>query len=881
MPLQPGSRVGHYEIAAEIGAGGMGVVYRARDSRLGRDVAIKVSAERFSDRFEREARAVAALNHPNICTLHDVGPDYLVMELIEGETLADRLASQPGSPLSIDEALAIARQIASALDAAHDKGIVHRDLKPGNIKIKTDGTVKVLDFGLAKFDPLSTAADGSTPRNVTNSPTLGATGVGLILGTAAYMAPEQARGKEVDKRADIWAFGVVLYEMVTGRRAFDGEDASTIVAAVIKTEPQWDVVPHQVRRLIEKCLQKDPSKRLRDIGDAWELLQDAQKPSPATMGSGRLGWVAAIAVAVAAAVALWAPWRSDPPPVERPLVRLEIELGSDVSLPPLVAPTPSSIAISPDGRRIAYIASVAGGTPKLLTRRLDESSVKVLAGTDGARNPFFSSDGQWIAFYDGARLEKISVEGGAVSHLAMSGVFAGSSWTDDDQVLLGTNTGLARVPANGGELTTITPLGTGETFHATPQLLPGGRAVLMTVYGAPPGVDRATIDVLSLSDRRRKTIARGGVSPRYLSSGHIVYTNRNTMFAMLFDLETLETRGNPLPVLTDVAYDPAAGLAQYDVSRDGTLVYRENLPVRQPIAEIRWIDSAGKQQPLRAMPSEYASLPRVSPDGKKIVMAIREPGGQDVWVYDTGRDAMTRLTFGEQAFVNPVWTPDGQYIVVGSIAAGLFWIRADGASRVQPLVQTKTICFPASFSPDGKRLAYYEVTGSAQIWTVAIEQRDGLKGGTAERFLASQSSDTWPVFSPDGRWLAYQSDESGRDEVYVRPFGPPTTTGGKWLISNGGGQFPAWSHNGSELLYKSGDRIMSVSYSVQKDSFVTDKPRTWLSALGGALGFDMAPDGHRVAAMMPVGGQGPSRQEHTLVFVQNFLDELRRRVPVK
>ena len=878
MPLQPGSRVGHYEITAEIGAGGMGVVYRARDSRLGRDVAIKVSAERFSDRFEREARAVAALNHPNICTLHDVGPDYLVMELIEGETLADRLASQSGSPLSTDEAVAIARQIASALDAAHDKGIVHRDLKPANIKIKADGSVKVLDFGLAKFDAHSIGGD-STARNVTNSPTLGATGVGFIIGTAAYMAPEQARGKEVDKRADIWAFGVVLYEMVTGRRAFDGEDASTIVAAVIKTEPQWDDVPRQVRRLIEKCLQKDPAKRLRDVGDACQLLEDPLKPSPAPMRSGRLGWVAAIVFAVAAAIALWAPWRSAPRAVERPLVRLEIELGSDVSLLPLVVPTPSSVAISPDGRRIAYVASVAGGPPKVLTRRLDETSTKTLAGTDGARNPFFSPDGQWIAFYDGARLSKISVEGGAVSHIVVNSVFAGSSWTDDDQVLLGTNTGLARVSANGGELTTIAPLGTGETFHAMPQLLPGGRAVLMTVYGAPPGVDRATIDVLSLSDHRRKTIARGGTSPRYLSSGHIVYTNRNTMFAMPFDLEKLETRGNPQPVLTDVAYDPAAGLPQYDVSRDGTLVYRENLPVRQQIAEIRWIDSAGKQQPLRAMPSEYASIPKVSPDGKKIVMAIREPGGQDVWVYDTGRDALTRLTFGEQAFVNPTWTPDGQHVVVGSIAAGLFWVRADGASRVRPLVQTKTICFPLSFSPDGKRLAFYEVAGSAQIWTVAIEQGDGLKGGTPERFLASQSSDTWPAFSPDGRWLAYQSDESGREEVYVRPFGTPTTTGGKWQISNGGGQLPVWSHTSSELLYKSGDRIMSVTYSAQKDSFVTDKPRTWLPTLGGAVGFDLAPDGRRVAAMIPVGSQA-ARSEHTLVFVQNFFDELRRRVPV-
>jgi serine/threonine-protein kinase len=602
MPLQPGARVGPYEIGAEIGAGGMGVVYRAHDSRLGRDVAVKIAAERFSDWFEREARAVAALNHPNICTLHDVGPDYLVMELVEGDTLADVLA-KGARPL--EEAVHIARQIASALDAAHEKGIVHRDLKPGNIKIKSDGTVKVLDFGLAKFDALSINADRSTPRNVTNSPTLGATGVGLIVGTAAYMAPEQARGKDVDKRADIWAFGVVLYEMVTGRRAFDGEDASTILAAVIKTEPRWDGVPLQVRRLIEKCLQKDPPKRLRDIGDAWDLLREPQAPPSPRTSSARGGWIAASAFAVAAAVAIWAPWRGAPPSVERPLVRFEVELGSDVSLPLLLAPTPSSIAISPDGRRIAYVASVAGGPQKLLTRRLDEASAQALGGTDGAANPLFSADGQWIVFHDGVRLDKISVDGGAVAHVVTSGILAGATWTEDDHLLIGTNTGLSRVPTNGGELTSVAELATGETFHAAPQLLPGGAAVLMTVYGSPPGIDRTSIVVLSLRDRSRKTIVRGGSTARYVSSGHIIYTNRNTMFAIPFDLDALEPRGTAIPVLNDVGYDPAAGFAQFDISRDGTLVYRQNLPSRRAVAELRWIDAAGKQGPLRTEPAEY------------------------------------------------------------------------------------------------------------------------------------------------------------------------------------------------------------------------------------------------------------------------------------
>src|SRR5688572_19760764 len=414
MALEIGSRVGPYKITAEIGAGGMGVVYRAHDSRLGRDVAVKVSAERFSERFEREARAVAALNHPNICTLHDVGPDYLVMELVEGETLADVLAQRPrlSTGLPIDETLRIAQQIASALDAAHDAGIVHRDLKPGNIKIRTDGTVKVLDFGLAQMHGASEPA-GSDVDKLTHSPTLLATQAGLILGTAAYMSPEQARGKAVDKRADIWAFGVVVYEMLTGRRPFEGEDASTTVAAVIQSEPRWDGVPPSMLRLLKRCLTKDPRRRLRDIGDVWELLD--VEPSNQRSRSGTAGWIAAGAAVTVAAIALWAPWRGSEGPAERPLVQLEIDLGADVSLPALVIPTPSSVAISPDGTRLAYLASVAGGTPRLFLRRLDQPRATELAGTEDVVDPFFSRDGQWLVFFDGSRLKKVSVSGGAVA----------------------------------------------------------------------------------------------------------------------------------------------------------------------------------------------------------------------------------------------------------------------------------------------------------------------------------------------------------------------------------------------------------------------------------------------------------------------------------
>ena len=443
MKVNVGSRVGPYEIAAEIGAGGMGVVYRARDTRLGRDVAIKLSAERFSDRFEREARAVAALNHPNICTLHDVGPDYLVMELVEGETLAEMLAQRPRSSpgLPFEEVLRLVRQIASALEAAHEKGIVHRDLKPGNIKITADGTVKVLDFGLAKFDAgQADPASGRDPHQLTNSPTLDVTGIGVILGTAAYMAPEQARGKSVDKRADIWAFGVVLYEMLTGKKPFVGEDVSTILAAVIQAEPRWDGVPRLMQRLLRKCLEKDPRRRLRDIGDVWHVLDDEPASADKRSTSGYAGWIAAGLLAIVAGVALWAPWRNSTPPADRPLVRFDVDLGSDVALPVLDRPTPSTLAISPDGRRVVYVASISGGPPKLFTRRLDQANATELVGTVGAVTPFFSPDGQSVGFYDGARIHKISVEGGAAVPLMDAVIFAGATWTNDGDLIVGSGT---------------------------------------------------------------------------------------------------------------------------------------------------------------------------------------------------------------------------------------------------------------------------------------------------------------------------------------------------------------------------------------------------------------------------------------------------------
>ena len=886
MPLSAGDQLGPYQIVAPLGAGGMGEVYRARDPRIGRDVAVKVSAEQFTERSEREARAVAALNHPNICALYDVGPNYLVMELVEGDA--------PNGPLPLDTVLHYARQIADALDAAHQKGIVHRDLKPANIKVTSDGTVKVLDFGLAKMvapevvDPLS--------KNLSDSPTIpvGATQAGMILGTAAYMAPEQARGKPVDKRADIWAFGVVLYELITGRRPFgpsavsdtssaaahdDGEDAASILAAVIQSQPVWDGIPASVRPLLESCLQKDPRNRLRDIGDAWKLLATAPA-MPAAPRASALGWIAAGLLAVATAIALWAPWREQAPATRQEPMRFEVDAGPDVMLPPLSAPTFNSIVISPDGTRIAYVGSVRGGVHKLLTRRLEQASFTELAGTEGASHPFFSRDGQWVGYWSGGALFKIAIEGGAATKLADLPVMTGGDWVDGADLLVGTGgeaAGLVRVPPTG-DAVPVLELAEDEWFHTHPSALPGGRHVLFDVVTRSAS-SAQTIDVASLDDRRRRTIVRGGGSPRYLDSGHLVYTNGSTMFAVPFDLDRLEVRGTPVRILDDVAFDTVTGSGQYDVSRTGTLVYRRHIGERSA-ATVQWVEPTGNSVPLLARAGVYET-PRLSPDGQRIAITLKDGANYDIWVYEPARDAMTRLTPGGARVGNPVWTPDGQHVIFGALGSGILWTRSDGAGRPQPLLATKGIQLPTAVSPDGRRLAYFQPDANPQIWTIPIDLTGGgPKAGTPTRFLTTKSVDVDATFSPDGRWLAYASNESGRFEIYVRAIGTDGTAGTRrWVVSNNGGTSPRWSPNGPDLWYLAGDRIMAVAYTARGESFEAGKPREWISNVRTTGGFDPSPDGKRVAASVPtsttVAGQEPS-----MVFILNFLEELRRRAPV-
>lgn len=591
-----------------------------------------------------------------------------------------------------------------------------------------------------------------------------------------------------------------------------------------------------------------------------------------------LPWAVAGALAVAV-VGLWAPWRVVVP-VDRPLVRLNVDLGAEVSLP---APSAagSSIAISPDGTRLVY---ASGTPPKLFTRRLDQPAATELPGTEGATVPFLSPDGQWVGFVSHGKVSKISVEGGAVVSLGDVAGFDGARWSDDGAIVVGVpGKGLLRIPDGGGPPQTVAESGDGVLGLNDPEILPGGNAILFTADHAG-SVDNNTIDVVTLADRKRKTLVRGGASPRYLATsnraGHLVYVNNATLFAIPFDLDTLGTRGTAVPVLGDVAHESLVGVGQFDISRTGTLVYRLASGGASRLRTVQWVDPAGKKEPLLAQHGAYLD-PDLSPDGTRVALVVTGAAGQDVWVYDSRLDAMTRLTFGGEYCWSPTWSPDGQYVVFASMGKGIVQARADGASPPHALTESKYPQYPRSFTPDGKRLAYFEHMGTSQVWTVPLQgQGSQMTAGTPERFLRSRFNDRAPAFSPDGRWLAYQSDESGQDEVYVRAFPPPAAgPGGKWQISNGGGRGPRWSRSGQELVYRSGDQIMAARFTVKGDAFVPERARVRIAKLGGG-NWDLAPDGTRVVVLTRVEGEDAPEPEHHVVFLQNFFDELRRRVPL-
>jgi Tol biopolymer transport system component len=885
MPLTPGSQLGSYEIQSAIGAGGMGEVYQAHDTKLGRDVAIKVLPEAFAhdperlSRFQREAKMLAALNHPNIATIYGLeqsnDTSYLVMELVSGQTLQQRIAREGRLP--IEEALGLCRQIAEALEAAHEKGIIHRDLKPANVKVTADGKVKVLDFGLAKA-----FAGGESGSDPSNSPTLSAAGTmqGVILGTAAYMSPEQARGKAVDKRTDIWAFGCVLYELLTAQQAFHGDTVTEILAAVLRGEPEWAALPAatptKVRDLLRRCLQKDKTQRHGDAGDARIEIQEAlAAPTAGPTASGpatrswRLAAVLCLAVLVGAVVAGLAVWNLKPA-AARPVTRFTITLPLGQQLAGL--DNGPALALSPDGSHLAYAAR-QGGSQRLYLRAMDSLETKSVPGTDGAVNPFFSPDGQGLGFFAAGKLTKVLVSGGTAVTLGDTTFPLGATWGNQRMIAFEFSlTGaLQQVSESGGTPQSLTRLEKGDTSQRWPEFLPGGKAVLFTAGLAP-----TQVAVVSVGTGQRRNLIPGGTQPRYAPSGHLVYAQGGNLMAVPFDPERLTVTGTPLSVVEGVVQSPSSGAVQYSVSSTGSLVY---VPGGAEAAQRRlvWVDHKGLEQALAAPVRPYRN-PRLSPDGQRVAVAIEEPK-QTIWLYDVARDNLTPLTYEGSVNLMGAWTPDEKRIAFLSNKEGpvnLFWQLADGSGGLQRLTTTEYTQAPSSWSPDGQLLAFYErnPTTGWDIWVLRMSDHKALP------FLNTSANEGAPQFSPDGRWLAYVSDASGRFEMYVQPYPGP---GGKRQITTEGGTEPMWNPKGRELFYRSGNKMMAVDIETQP-SFAASKPHIlfegpYLPAPAMLPNYDVSPDGQRFLMLKPAeSAQGVPTQ---INVVLNWSEELKRLVPAR
>ncbi len=865
MALAPHTRIGPYEIISLLGSGGMGEVYRAHDTSLQREVALKVLPDSVAAdavtmaRFQREAQLLASLNHPHIAAIYGLegsgATRALVMELVEGPTLADRIRQ---GPLALDEALPIARQIAEALEAAHDRGIIHRDLKPANTKVRPDGAAKILDFGLAKAvegDPASS--------DIHNSPTISAiaTKAGAILGTAAYMSPEQAKGKSLDKRTDIWSFGCVFYEMLTAKKAFGGDTVTDTLAAILRSEPDWDSLPRetpqQIRDLLKRCLQKEQRLRLRDIGDARLEIEEArshpQLDSASTPISrftdGRTAWaIAAILLLCLAAIAVRA-WFRHPQPSTQPVARFEI------SVPPpdqLTGMSYVEIAISRDGARLAYIAR-HNGVPMLFIRALDQSVAFPVVGSEGANTPFFSPDGNWVGFFPAGGLKKVAASGGAPISLTSLPTTRGASWGPHESIAMTLTpaTGLSVVSADGGAPAPLTKLDLpkGEASHRWPQFLPDGDTILFTV-GKSKNWDDAEIEVQSLKTGARRTLIQGGTCARYVPTGNLLYGHGGKLLSVPFDLRRLQVTGPPVTILDDVMEDAESGAVQFSASDNGTLVY---LPggIQRTEHSLVWIDRAGHASEIAAPQRAYWA-PRISPDGTQIATVVAE-ANDEIWVNDISRNIWKRLTF-ESSNVMPTWSADGKRVTfAGNVAGaqGIFWKLADGSGEELPVLESPNIGtslpIPLSWSPDGKTLAYesFEPQTGHHIRLYSAGSTDPSRS-----FINSAANQDGARFSPNGRWIAYAADESGRFEVYVQPF---AGSGGKWQISGDGGSQPTWTRNRKELFYYGNGKMMSVDVNTDGD-FSAANPKTLFEANFDFRGsyvpsYDVTPDGKKFIAV--------------------------------
>jgi len=902
-----GKVLSHYKILEKIGAGGMGEVFRAEDLRLHRQVAIKVIPDLFAGdperlaRFEREAKLVAALNHPNIAAIYGLeeaeGKRFLVLELVEGETLAQRLGR---GPLPVEEALEVCRQIAEGLEAAHEKSIVHRDLKPSNIKLTPEGKVKILDFGLARA-----FLDRSPVGVIVDSPTITAemTQPGVILGTAAFMSPEQAKGKTVDKRADIWAFGCILFECLTGRTAFPGETITEVLAVVLKGEPDWDALPKDlpanIRAVLARCLRKDRNLRFHEIADARielfeapvvhpsEAAQDPQRPS--------LLWlVAGAAVMLFAGILIGRALIKHPqpaPPASVVSSTIKVEPGHRLEgrARDMERPSRTAVAISSDGKFIVYSAIEENpgpqAKPQLYLRRMDQSAAKPIAGAEGGTSPFLSPDSRWVGFWADGKLKKVLVEGGVPSILCDASILYGANWGRDNSIVFsdGDEVGLSRVSAEGGKPETLTKPDPKreESGHRLPFWLPNGKAVLFTVmkYGFDP---KPWLALLRLDTGEWRPLFQDAADARYVPTGHLVFLRQGTLMAARFDLAKLEVIGQPVALVENVmqafglTYNHHTGASQLGISDTGSLIYAPGGVPPPPSNSLVWMDQRGIEQPAAALQFSFGAL-RLSPDGQRVAYAT---AGREflVYVYDLGRGTNSRLTSEGWTFYT-IWTPDGKRLLFSwgkSTADSLFWQPYDGSSPMERLTTSEYGQRPGSWSSDGKTLAFVDFrpdTGS----DIALLD---VRSGRVTPFLNSKYAEWFPEFSPDGLWMAYTSDESNRQEVYVRPFPGP---GMKQQVSSEGGGEPLWARNRKQLFYRWEDQVWVVD--VRTDGgFATDKPRLLFEKPGYGRTYpirswDLSLDGQRF--LMTKRENRKPTPVTEMILVQNWFEELNRLCPVK
>ena len=903
MPLTPGTWIGSYEIVGAIGAGGMGEVYRARDSTLGRDVAIKVLPDLLGDdaerltRFEREARTLAALNHPNIAAIYGVEPMHsgraIVMEFVPGDDLLQRL--RQSGPIPLTEALGIAKQIANALEAAHAQGIIHRDLKPANIKVRDDGEVKVLDFGLAKAvgpDGANAAGDSRTAATVTSP----STQIGTVLGTAAYMAPEQARGRPLDKRADVWAYGCVLYEVLTGRRAFPGDDITETIAAVVRGEPDWSALPRElppaVGVFLRRCLAKSPKDRVQDIGDMRLALEGAFDPLTAPV-DGRLvasspskspRWIApaliAIPLALASGIGTWL-LKPTPAAAVQPMRAFVI---TPTPGPLAIANTNRDVAMTSDGTRLVYLAG-EGSERTLYVRALDALAPTVLRRGDRFFDPFTSPDSKWVAFIDESdfTLLKIPLSGGPPVRIASTGrEIAGATWGSDGTIVFaysGFDSGLMVLPEGGESASVLTTpdKARGEAGHYWPEFLPGGHALLYTVRAGERGA-HSQVWAIDMRTRLAKKLVETGTGGRYSATGHLIYGADDALWAVRFDPEKLEVRGDAVQLISGI---PAknSGAVNFALSADGSLVY-VNAVTAAPNRRLVWIDRAtGTRQPVEGQPPRAYTTARVSPDGTRVALDIRDEGG-DIWIWDLKRNVSTKITNDPASDAIPSWTPDSARIVFQSQRFGvpnIFVQSADGTGSVERLTESANAQYPSAVARDGT-IMYWEV-GPRVPWDILMLALAGPRRAPVP-LLQSAAVERNAEPSPDGKWLAYGSNENQAllQEVYVRPF--PDVGAGRVQISSGGGMYPMWMPGTSSHLFYVGrdGRLVSVPMRdgapsgprvVLEGGFYTaPNPRT----------FDIAPDGTRFLVIENLGASKEASASG-LVVVLNWANELRRKLP--